>query len=167
MAFLYANASEKGLILFNQQNFYVSPNTLVYSKLQVVKIELLQDSICNNYIVFVPKDTLTTNENIEKNSYKIIDLDIKRTIKPKKTAKQKFIHCNNSSNSFFILGLSNKICVVPISNSDFKYITKEILVLLVTQPIQNIQPQFTYKNPTLGLFLQNTNPFYNKPPPIV
>ena len=125
LAFLYANASEKGLILFDQQNFYVSPNTIVYSKLQVVEIELLQDSICNKYIVFVPKDTLNINENTEKNSNKNIDLKLKRTIKSKNTAKQTFIHSNNSSNSLSTLGLSNKLCVVPISNPDFKYTIKD------------------------------------------
>jgi len=166
-AFIYANAGDKGLITFNNQYIYVSPNTLLYSELQVVEMEILQDNICSSVFVFLPKNTLKTKESTAKIFNKTSELKLQHAIKLKNKSKQTFIHSNNSSNSLSILRTSNKLCVVPISNTDFKFNSKETNVVLVTQPIKNIQKQNKYKNPTLGLFLQNTTPVYNKPPPFI
>ncbi|MFY7810795.1 MAG: hypothetical protein ACOVQ2_03590 [Flavobacterium sp.] len=167
LAFLNANACEKGLIQLNHQNFYILPNTLVYTKLQVVEVELLQDSFCNKYIFFLPNNSLNKNKNNVITFYNSIDLKIKPAKKTKINLNPKSINCNNSSNSLSTLGLSNKLCVVPISNTDYKFNSKDILLLMVVLLINNIQPKKTYKNQALGLVLQNTIPFFNKPPPFL
>lgn len=69
--------------------------------------------------------------------------------------------CNN----FTTLGIANKLSTMPNVLNHWA-----VAVLLVTKNHQpttkNYQPTTeTYRNPTLGLALQNTTPFYNKPPP--
>jgi hypothetical protein len=166
-AFIYANASDNSRMLFNNQYIYVSPNTQVYTELRVLEIEYLQDNICYNVFVFLPKNTLNTTKNTAKTLNKTAEFKIQLTKKLKNKAKQIFVNSYSSSNSLFNLRTSNKLCVIPISNIDFKYISKENVIVWVTQTIKNIQQQKTYENPTLGLFLQNTTPVFNKPPPFI
>ncbi len=160
-AFIYANASDNSRILFNNQYLYVAPNTQVYRELRVLEIEYLQDNICYNIFVFLPKNILNTAKTLKKTA----ELKTQLSKKFKNKAKQMFINGYSFINKSFNLKTSIKLCVIPISNIDFKFISKENVVVWVTQPIKNIQLQKTYEKPTNWLFLQKNRPVYYIPPP--
>lgn len=147
----------------NPKEFYIQKETTFYiSETANLILETEQENSKN---ILLKNNKTKVNKNTIQ---EVIITKSKETHYKKQAPRLQEIPANNSQNYASSLGIANKLATSqPVAKTKTTSIGKQAHTTYTTwvNTLPNHTKNNYYNNPTLGKYLQNKTPLYNKPPP--